>query len=202
MRAEPRTVLVASSDRLFSEAAARYVEREIGWRTVAVGDGLLALAAVARFKPSAVVVIGGLPRVHPATFARQVERRWPGTTVVVLGETGSGDERALPDTADAATVVTALLAAKGDAPQGTDPFQPEGVELMRTLTRRERLVLRSLAEGLAPDEIAGRLAISGHTVRTHLQNLYRKLGLHSRLEVVQFAARHGLLGASTHGEGS
>jgi DNA-binding CsgD family transcriptional regulator len=37
------------------------------------------------------------------------------------------------------------------------------------------------------------MGVSEHTVRTHMQNLYAKLGAHSRLDVVRFAAKHGLV---------
>jgi LuxR family transcriptional regulator of csgAB operon len=51
-------------------------------------------------------------------------------------------------------------------------------------------------QGLESDDIADRLSISEHTVRTHLQNVHRKLNVHSRLEIVRLVARHGLLEAS------
>jgi two-component system nitrate/nitrite response regulator NarL len=65
--------------------------------------------------------------------------------------------------------------------------------LLRSLTRRELAVLRLLAQGVDTRGVAETLGISTHTVRTHLQNLYAKLGCHTRLEVVRIAARHGLL---------
>jgi DNA-binding NarL/FixJ family response regulator len=62
------------------------------------------------------------------------------------------------------------------------------------LTSRERLILKLLAEGVTLREIASQLDVSQHTVRTHMQNMYAKLGAHSRLDVVRFAAEHGLVG--------
>jgi DNA-binding NarL/FixJ family response regulator len=64
---------------------------------------------------------------------------------------------------------------------------------MRSLTPRERETLQLLARGLSKEQIAERLGLSTGTVRTHMQNLYAKLGLHSRLDLVHFAARHGLV---------
>ncbi len=55
--------------------------------------------------------------------------------------------------------------------------------------------MRLLAEGLDMSEIAHDLGVSTHTIRTHMQNLYKKLGFHRRLDVLLFAARHGLVGA-------
>ena len=61
------------------------------------------------------------------------------------------------------------------------------------LTRREREVLQALAEGLSNKEIAQRLHMSVDTERTHMMNILNKLGVHSRLQALLFAARHGLV---------
>lgn len=61
------------------------------------------------------------------------------------------------------------------------------------LTRREMQVLQSLAEGLTNRQIAERLHMSVDTERTHMMNILSKLGVHSRLQALLFAARHGLI---------
>jgi DNA-binding NarL/FixJ family response regulator len=192
--AEPPSVLVASGDRLFGEAAGRYLE-ERGWRVVGVAvDGLQALAGLAREEPSAVLILGDLPRLAPAALARQVRRRWPRLPVVLLGAGPNDDATVLPVDAAGEDVVAALAAP----PRLTEPAatskHPNSVALLRSLTSRERLILKLLAEGSSLKEMAGRLDVSQHTVRTHMQNLYAKLGAHSRLDVVRFAAEHGLVG--------
>jgi DNA-binding NarL/FixJ family response regulator len=55
------------------------------------------------------------------------------------------------------------------------------------LTPREREVLDCLADGAGRSEVAARLHLSANTVRTHLQNLMAKLGVHSTLEAVAVA---------------
>lgn len=57
------------------------------------------------------------------------------------------------------------------------------------LTPRELEVLMLLAEGISRSEIAQRMHLSAHTIRSHLQNLMAKLGVHSTLEAVALA-RH------------
>jgi predicted ATPase/class 3 adenylate cyclase/DNA-binding CsgD family transcriptional regulator len=59
-----------------------------------------------------------------------------------------------------------------------------------SLTPTERGVVRLLCEGLANKDIAARLLISPRTVQTHLTHVYAKLGLSSRVQLVQEAARH------------
>lgn len=190
---EGRDVLVASGDRLFAAAARRYLQ-EHGWNVVAVAaDGLQALAAAGRTPPDAVLVIPELPRLGPAALARQVRRRRPATTVVILGEVQAEDAIVLPSDADGAEVL-AVLASPPPAAVATPAERPDGMALLRSLTSRERLILKLLAEGVGVREIAGQLEVSQHTVRTHMQNLYAKLGAHSRLDVVRFAAEHGLVG--------
>jgi two-component system response regulator NreC len=72
--------------------------------------------------------------------------------------------------------------AAGDEPA------PEG-----DLTGREQEVLVLIAEGRTNPEIADRLVISVKTVDRHRENIMRKLNLHSRIELVKYALRSGLI---------
>lgn len=62
-----------------------------------------------------------------------------------------------------------------------------------SLTARELEVLTLLAEGVTPDELAARLFISTRTVGTHIQNIFRKLGVRTRAQAVAVAFREGLV---------
>jgi len=59
-----------------------------------------------------------------------------------------------------------------------------------SLTPTERDVVRLVSDGLANNDIATRLFVSPRTVQTHLTHVYAKLGLTSRVQLVQEAARH------------
>jgi two-component system, NarL family, response regulator NreC len=61
------------------------------------------------------------------------------------------------------------------------------------LSDREREVLKLLADGLAPKEIAARLLLSVKTVDAHKTNMMRKLDLHDRSEVIKFAIQRKLI---------
>jgi DNA-binding NarL/FixJ family response regulator len=63
---------------------------------------------------------------------------------------------------------------------------------MAPLTRREREVLALLAEGANNESIAVALVISPQTVRTHIQNILVKLGVHSRLEAAALVMENGV----------
>jgi DNA-binding NarL/FixJ family response regulator len=59
------------------------------------------------------------------------------------------------------------------------------------MTRREREVIELIGEGLSNKEIAQRLNIASHTVKSHVRNVMEKLALHTRLQIAAFARRDG-----------
>jgi two-component system, NarL family, nitrate/nitrite response regulator NarL len=61
------------------------------------------------------------------------------------------------------------------------------------LTLRERQLITVVSQGFGNNEIAERLHISEATVRNHLTSIFRKLELHSRVELVMYALRQGLI---------
>ena len=65
-------------------------------------------------------------------------------------------------------------------------------EAGRTLTPRELEIVRMIAQGLRNKAVAERLSISEGTVKIHLHNIYEKLGVDGRLELVLFAQEKGL----------
>ncbi|GHB05650.1 MULTISPECIES: response regulator transcription factor [Streptomyces] len=78
----------------------------------------------------------------------------------------------------------------------------ESERLVESLTPREREVLRCMVAGLGRKAVAERLYLSPHTVRTHMQNVLGKLGVHSTLAAVALARRAGVGPADLNGSGS
>ncbi len=72
-------------------------------------------------------------------------------------------------------------------PAASDPDGPAAA-----LSRRELEVLHCMSQGLNTKATAERLHVSLATVRNHVQNIFGKLGVHSRLEAVAFATKHRL----------
>ncbi|MFD7449103.1 LuxR C-terminal-related transcriptional regulator [Kitasatospora sp. NPDC059827] len=68
----------------------------------------------------------------------------------------------------------------------------ESERLVDTLTPREKQILRCMVAGLGRQAVAERLYLSPHTVRTHMQNVLGKLGVHSTLAAVAVARRAGV----------
>ncbi|MFF4651227.1 LuxR C-terminal-related transcriptional regulator [Streptomyces sp. NPDC001380] len=90
-------------------------------------------------------------------------------------------------------VVRELVATRTD--------RAENRRLLDTLTPRERQVLRCMVDGLGRQAAAERLHLSPHTVRTHVQNVLGKLGVHSALAAVALARRAGMSPAETAAAG-
>lgn len=74
-----------------------------------------------------------------------------------------------------------------------EEVQVNNPHLFEKLTPREEQILALLAKGHSTREIAQGLSISPSTVRNHVQHILRKLQVHTRLEAVTYAIKHGLI---------
>lgn len=74
----------------------------------------------------------------------------------------------------------------GNKSEGDDFLTPDHFQL----SKRELEVLRNLHDGLTYNEIAKKLVLSPLTIRSHMENLYKKLQVHSKVEAVQVAMRN------------
>lgn len=174
------------------------------------------LQMATELKPDVVIMDITLPDINGIEATRRLKQINPNIAVVALtihddeqyffemlqaGASGYVPKRAAPD-----DLLIAIRAAKAGeiylypslAKLLVSDYvhrsitEPESTSL-EALTPREREVLALLAEGDSNDEIAEKLAISRHTVARHRENLMRKLGLHSRAELVKYAIRKGLI---------
>jgi len=182
------------------------------------GSGREALKAVAEMRPDIVLMDIGLPDISGIEAAAEIKRLRPETAIVALtihedeeyffkmlaaGASGYVPKRAAPE-----ELLTALRAAA----TGEVYLYPSLAKLLVTdylaqdsaarqaetldgLTDREREVLAHLADGASNGEIADTLSISPKTVARHRENIMRKLGLHSRTELVKYAIRKGIIQA-------
>ncbi len=112
----------------------------------------------------------------------------------------------LKDSTAADLVSAVRVVARGDAllaPQVTGRLirefarqrrtRPRAAPAVETLTARETEVLGLIATGLSNSEIAGRLVVSEHTVKTHVARVFTKLGLRDRAQAVVLAYESGLV---------
>jgi DNA-binding NarL/FixJ family response regulator len=215
---ESISILLADGKALFREALRTILECEGGFRVVAeVEDGASAIMEAERTRPVLALLDAGLRDCTTARATRAIRERVPDCRVVVLSDDenlqtlvetlDSGAIGFVPRTAAFVDLIDAVLCvARGEVvvPRtmlanlleqllSRKRLQSELVERISRLTIRQREVLRLLTQGADNDMIAARLVISPETARTHVQNLIRKLGVHSRLEAAAILTRTGLV---------
>jgi NarL family two-component system response regulator LiaR len=177
------------------------------------GDGEEAVALAAFYHPDVVVMDIRLPGLDGVSATSKIHERSPDTCIVLVAE-GSDEELGLRAIrAGAAGYLTRALepdvlvravrgAVEGEAAisrrlarQLIESYRrsPRGGAGMRPvrsmLTDREWEVLDLLTSGARTEEIARTLVLSTETVRSHLKNVYRKLGVRSRDEAAEAARR-------------
>jgi two-component system nitrate/nitrite response regulator NarL len=118
--------------------------------------------------------------------------------VVTLGAPVAHQAGALAESADAAQIDAALRAVAAGLTVRDPAFALAGFTRLDDpeaplLTRRELDVLAALGDGLSNKALARRLGISQHTVKFHLESLFRKLGVTSRTEAVRKGLRQRLI---------
>jgi two-component system nitrate/nitrite response regulator NarL len=166
--------------------------RELGVRLVLVDVGLPnqnSLHLVERLKkacPEAGIIVMDLAPV-PADVIEFVKA---GVSGFVMKDATFADFAAtLRSVAAGLEALPADLAASifseiiGDAVRRRNHMLSASVRM----TKREREVIELIAEGLSNKEIAQRLNLATHTVKSHVHNILEKLSLHTRLEVAAFA---------------
>ncbi|MER5460593.1 response regulator transcription factor [Streptomyces sp. NPDC002668] len=177
-------------------------------------DGEEAVALVAELAPDVVLMDLRMPRCDGVEATRRIRSEHPGTQVVVL-TTYADDDSLFPalragargyltKDADGDEIVRAIqevvAGRAGLSPvvqrrlleQVTSTPEQSGPKLPDGLTAREGEVLTLIAEGLTNVEIARRIHISTATVKTHINNLFAKTGIHDRAQAVRYAYREGL----------
>ena len=191
--ARARPVVVADARPVVAEGLAQALDRHPRLEAVAVCDaGRLATALAAR-AGTAVVLLPPAGGDAPVTALLRTDAP-PGTTVVLLGAAVGGPwppgvaVQVLPDGCTAAELAD-TLASPGVRPAPVPPPGPAApADVLDDLTPRQRQVLALLAEGLPTPEIARRMAVSVNTVRTHVNVVLHRLGVHSRLRAVALYA--------------
>lgn len=208
---EPIRVLVVDRHRSSGEALQVALSRAPDLEVVeVVADGDAAVRAAARRRPDVVLIDLEAP-ASALEAARRIRARVEGAGVILFAEDddpltlaralragASGCVRKTDGAVDLADAVR--RAARGEPVHdgGSAPgLQRRGdgrdrlADRVERLTPRELEILREAALGRRNDEIAHDLGMSPHTVRTHVQNILTKLGVHSKLEAVLVAIRYG-----------
>ena len=201
-------VLLADDHRLVLDSVRRTLERAGDMEIVGEAtNGGQVLPLVRRTAPDVLLLDLRMPKMDGLTCLEQVRKHCPAVKVVVLSAFTDGEriQAALNRGATGYVVKSVnpedLPAAVRHAVDGTF-FGPVGAGSgdgssdavdAAGLTERELGILKALARGLSNHAIAKELWVSEQTVKFHLSNVYRKLGVANRTEAARFAYEHMLV---------
>ena len=171
-------------------------------------NGEEAVTKIEATRPAVAVIDVKMPRLTGIEVASQVSRTTPDTAVILY--TAYGDRALLSEALDAGVRGFVLKEAPlQDLTRAVDMVATGAIyvdpvlagvlasaesERLPQLTKREREVLRLLADGLSNEEIGKRLFLSPETVRTHVQKAMRRLEADTRTQAVALALRQSLIG--------
>lgn len=161
---------------------------------------------VERRRPTLVLLDLRMPGVSGIECIERIGQNWPDVKIVVLSacDDGAAIDAALTAGARAYIVksvkpidIASVLrqastggvfhAGSGPRPVRSDELKPTQASL---LTDREREILDAVAAGLTTSAISHNLWVSEHTVKFHLTNIYRKLGVANRAGAIRYALEH------------
>ena len=171
-------------------------------------NGEEALAKIETTQPALAVVDVRMPRLSGIEIAAQAARVSPDTGVILY--TAYGDRALLTEALDVgvrgfvlkeAPMVDLVRAVETVAAGSVyvDPVlagviaSAQFTDTLPQLTKREREVLRLLADGNSNEEIGKALFLSPETIRTHIQKAMRKLEADTRTQAVALALRQSLI---------
>ncbi|OFW79053.1 MAG: hypothetical protein A2Z48_02335 [Actinobacteria bacterium RBG_19FT_COMBO_70_19] len=217
-RSDPRpiTVLIVDDERTFGEALQLALRQEKDLKVIDIAvDGDTAVRAVDEHHPDVVLMDVAMPGMSGIEATRRIKEEDPEAQVLILS--GHEDPLLLARAVQAGAVgllrktetVVNVATSVRRAYLGEPIHDQEEVDIamrrlrhrrdadadakrrLERLTPREREIIVQMATGMAPDDIAQALGMSPHTLRTHTQNILTKLGVHSKMEALVLAIRHG-----------
>jgi two-component system nitrate/nitrite response regulator NarL len=215
--ANPFSIVIADVDAILAEYLSSFLERHGHDVLISTPTHAAVRDAVGRRRPDVCLLDLALRDGDNPQFVAELTAASPDTAVVVrTADTSSTTMQAtlaagavgyvhksrgpllllevLARVCDGEVVVEGTFARSAPA---VEEVAADVRRLIGFLTPRERECLAMLAEGMNTAAMANALAVSHTTIRTHVQSILTKLGVHSRLEAASFAARSGIVGTNT-----
>jgi len=210
------TVAIIDDNRLVREALTAMINQVADVRVTAAAGADLALPPDAT--PHVLLLDVGLRDQDSLAVAAALKARYPDSMIVVMDLLPVNEEIAefvnagvsgfvLKDASFDEFIATIRSVASGEKvlpPRMTESLfsqiakvasgrEREAVLEDVRMTRREHEVIVLIGEGLSNKEIAQRLNIATHTVKSHVRNVMEKLALHTRLQIAAYSHREGSL---------
>jgi DNA-binding NarL/FixJ family response regulator len=212
-------ILVADDHEVMRTGVSALIEQEPGWQVCGTAtNGQEAVAAARKLKPDVVVLDMTMPELDGLEALRGIKQTLPNTEVVIFSAHHS--EEVIEELFDAGAksyiqksdAGRHLIAAIKSLAEHKPFFTSEISQILfakflsssagkkqngqeRSVSSRERDVVRLLADGNSNKEVAHSLGISIRTVETHRATLMRKLGLQSLAALVRYAIRNNIIDA-------
>jgi DNA-binding NarL/FixJ family response regulator len=208
------TVAIIDDNRLVREALTVMLHRLPDVRVVS--SDIADSASLGQIRPQVLLLDVGLRDQDSLRLATTLQQEHPGARIIVMDFLPVNEETmefvnvgvsgfVLKDATFEEFVTTIRSVAAGN--KVLPPLMTESlfaqiarevggqarasvVEAVR-MTRREREVIDLIGEGLSNKEIAQRLNIATHTVKSHVRNVMEKLALHTRLQIAAYSHREG-----------
>jgi DNA-binding NarL/FixJ family response regulator len=199
-------VLIADDHKLIVEGVKRALAEAGDFEVVGeCASGSQVLPLVQQTNPDVVLLDLRMPGADGLTCLTRIRKRYPQVKVVVLSV--STDENVIQTVLNrgaSAYIVKSinpvdLPSALRQAVEGTVfsaiglPEEGESAARAAGLTERETAILSAVARGLSNEAIGKELWVAEQTVKFHLTNIYRKLGVANRTEAARLAYQHGLV---------
>lgn len=179
-------------------------------------NGRDALEMVKKLSPDVVLMDIAMPVMNGVEATRRIKKEFPDVKVLALTQHDDKEfvypllEAGARGFLSKAAASSELTSAIRYVHQGESFLSPSVAKLMiddyqqgatvrerndpyEQLTDREREILKLIAEGYTTQEIANMLVISPKTVEGHKSSLMAKLDIHSRIDLVKYAVRKGLI---------
>ncbi|MGQ9474740.1 MAG: response regulator [Actinomycetota bacterium] len=216
-RGESVNVMLVDDHEVVLEGLIRILERQGGIKIVSVARSAEeALEKIGRFPPDVIIVDIQLPGMNGIELIKRVKSQYPEIEAITL--TVFDDEQfakqaikagaigyVIKDAAKEELVKAVRAAAKGESLISTsvarklieEISEPSGKkkrdEGYEGLSQRELDVIKLMARGYNNRQIADILFISEHTVKVHIRNIFRKIGVTDRTNAVLWAIERGLV---------
>ena len=200
-------VLIADDHPLIIAGIRRMIEHHPDIQVVGEAhSGPELTQLIERRRPDIVLMDLRMPGVSGVGMIELISQRWPETKTIVLSACAdrptidaalrAGANAYVLKTAHTVDIVSVLRqASSGAVFHGPAVAAPRhgaaGGSAAPSLTDRERSILSSVASGMTTAAISRELWISQHTIKFHLTNIYRKLGVTNRAGAVRYALEYG-----------
>jgi len=215
---EPISVLLIDDHTLFRSGVRSLLQRNPRFTVVGeASDGIDGVKRAMQLKPDVILLDLHMPGMTGVETLELILQGWPEAAVIMLTVSEEGEDlatalqagargyliknidadylqRAIERAANGESVLAESMAAKlvAQLQKQREPRPAAPPSELDKLTPREREILACLARGESNKLIARVLDLAESTVKIHVQNILKKLGLSSRVQAAVFAVEQGL----------